>query len=155
MIGLFNPARLRARRFALGCLLLGGLLLFPFGAAFAQSTNGRLIVTVKDQSGAVIGGANLIVTNTGTGQQVSGTTNEAGVFNSPLLPIGIYSVAVESPGFKKSLSENLKLDVGQEYSIAVSMEAGGTEEVVSVQAGEELIQKTNAEVTNTVTEKQV
>lgn len=150
-----NLVQSQLLRFIPGCLLLGALLLFPFSAANAQSTNGRLIITVKDSTGAVIGGANISVTNTGTGQQINGTSNESGLFSSPLLPVGLYAVSVEVPGFKKSVTENVKLDVGQEYSVGVVLEAGGAEEVVSVQAGEELIQKTNAEITNTVTEKQV
>src|SRR5215510_1251898 len=86
--------------FALGCLMVSGLLL-PFqNKVMAQSTNGKIVVTVKDQTGAVIPGANLTVTNEGTSQQVAGSTNESGNYISPLLPVGLYTVAVEAPGFK-------------------------------------------------------
>jgi hypothetical protein len=136
------------------CLIICGILLTS-NAAIAQSTNGRLVVTVKDQTGAVIAGATVKITNEGTNQVFDATTNESGNLISPSLPVGRYSVSVEAEGFKKAVSENVKLDVGQEYGITVAMEAGGTAEVITVNAGEELIQTTNAEVKNIVTEKQV
>src|SRR6185503_9696066 len=93
---------------ALGCLMLSGLLL-PFQSeVMAQSTNGRMVVTVKDQTGAVIAGANITVANEGTNQQISATTNESGTYVSPLLSVGLYTVTVEAPGFKKAISEKVK-----------------------------------------------
>ncbi len=136
------------------CLIICGLLLSG-NAALAQTTNGRLVVTVKDQTGAVIAGANVKIINEGTNQEVDATTNESGTLISPLLPIGRYKVSVEAPDFKTAVSENVKLDIGQDYTINVSMEAGGTSEIITVNAGEELVQTTNAEVKNIVTEKQI
>jgi hypothetical protein len=142
--------------FALGCLIVSGLLLLPFqNEVMAQSTNGRMVVTVKDQTGAVISGATLTITNEGTNQQINATTNDSGNYVSPLLSVGLYTVTVEAPGFKKAISEKVKIDVGQEYGIVVQMEAGGGSEVVLVNAGEELVQTSNAEVKNVVTQKQV
>lgn len=127
----------------------------PGNAAFAQTTNGRLVITVKDQTGAVIAGANVKIVNDGTNQEFDATTNEAGSLVSPLLPIGTYTISVEAADFKKAISEGVKLDIGQEYSLTISMEAGGATEVVVVSAGEELVQTTNAEVKTVVTQKQI
>lgn len=123
--------------------------------AMAQTTNGRIVVTVKDQSGATIAGATIKITNEGTNQVFEATTNESGGFVSPLLPIGFYTVSVEAEGFKTSVSEHAKVDIGQDYSISASLEAGGASEIVTVNAGEELVQTTNAEVKNVVTQKQI
>ncbi|MFY9226246.1 MAG: carboxypeptidase-like regulatory domain-containing protein [Blastocatellia bacterium] len=142
------------KTFLAKCLLICSLLLSA-NSAFAQTTNGRIVVTVKDQTGAVIAGANIKIINEGTNQEVDASTNESGTLVSPLLPIGKYTLSIEADGFKKAVSENVKLDVGQEYGIVVALETGGTEEVITVSAGEELLQTTNAEVKNIVTEKQI
>lgn len=141
------------RMIALVCLVMGGSLIN--NEALAQTTNGRFVVTVKDPTGAVIAGADVTIVNNGTGQQVTGTTNETGGFVSPLLPVGLYTLTVEAAGFKKTISENLKLDVASDYGISVNMEAGGGNDIVTVTAGEELVQTTNAEVKNIVNEKQI
>ncbi len=137
-------------------VILAFLLLFGGQATvFGQSTNGRFVVTVKDQTGAVISGATVTVVNEGTNQEVNATTNESGIVVSPLLPIGLYDLKVEIEGFKKAISEKVKLDIGQEYGIVITLEAGGTTEIVTINAGEELVQTTDAEVKSIVTEKQV
>lgn len=136
------------------CLIICGILLTT-NSAIAQSTNGRLVVTAKDQTGAVIAGARVKIINEATAQEFEATTNESGNLVSPLLPVGRYIISIEADGFKKSVSENVKLDVGQEYGLTVALETGGTDEIITVQAGEELVQTTNAEVKNIVTEKQV
>ena len=85
-------------------VILAFLLLFGSQTTvFGQSTNGRFVVTVKDQTGAVISGATVTVVNEGTNQEVNATTNEAGIVVSPLLPIGLYDLKVEVEG-KKRLS---------------------------------------------------
>ncbi|HMZ78936.1 MAG TPA: carboxypeptidase-like regulatory domain-containing protein, partial [Acidobacteriota bacterium] len=140
---------------ALHCGWILAALLFFSTAVQAQSTNGRLVITAKDQSGAVVAGAEVQLLNLGTGQQLTSTTNEDGFVIFPQLPVGFYTVSIEVPGFKKSVTENVKVDVGQEYGLSVSLEAGGATDVVTVAAGEELVQTTNAEVKNTVNQKQV
>lgn len=140
---------------AVHCGWILAALLFFSGVVQAQSTNGRLVITAKDQSGAVVAGAEVQLLNLGTGQQLTSTTNEDGFVIFPQLPVGFYTVSVEVPGFKKSVTENVKVDVGQEYGLSVSLEAGGATDVVTVAAGEELVQTTNAEVKNTVNQKQV
>ncbi|MBL8151150.1 MAG: TonB-dependent receptor, partial [Blastocatellia bacterium] len=130
-------------------------LLLMSASVMAQTTNGRFVITVKDPSGAIVPGATVTVTNDGTKQEVTGTTNEGGVYTTPLLPVGLYSLTTEASGFKKSISEKLKLDIAQEYGFTVDLQVGGNDEIVVVQAGgEELVQTTNGEVRNTVSSKQ-
>ncbi|HNC47124.1 MAG TPA: carboxypeptidase-like regulatory domain-containing protein, partial [Acidobacteriota bacterium] len=124
-------------------------------ATLAQGTNGRLVVTVKDQTEAVVAGATIKVVNQGTSQEITGTTNDSGVSIFPQMAVGLYTVKVEVPGFKTAAREDLKIDVGQEYGIVISLEVGSEGDVVTVTAGEELVQTTTSEVRNTVSEKQV
>ena len=127
------------------------------GTAFSvlgQTTSGRFVITVKDPSGAVVAGASVSVTNEGTKQTITGTTTDSGIFTSPLLPVGTYSVTVEADGFSKGVVENLSLNVGQEYGVTVTLQVGGASDVVTISGGEALLQTTNAEVRNTVNARQ-
>ena len=62
-----------------------------------------LIGTVKDAQGAVIAGAAVRVESTALiGGRADTKTNEKGQLRFAALPIGDYTVTVESPGFKAS-----------------------------------------------------
>lgn len=138
-------------------LIIGILCLSPLiiGNVMAQSTNGRLAVTVKDPTDAVIAGATVTITNEGTNQQITGATNDTGNFTSPLLPVGNYTVTIEAEGYQKTASEHLKLDVGQTYGLVLNLTVGGNTDIITVEGGQELLKTTDSQVTNTVTAKQV
>ena len=64
----------------------------------AQAT-GTINGTVYDSTGALIPGAAVTVTNTGTNQTRSAITDDSGNYVVPLLPVGSYTVRVEKGGF--------------------------------------------------------
>ncbi|HQR38745.1 MAG TPA: carboxypeptidase-like regulatory domain-containing protein [Blastocatellia bacterium] len=121
----------------------------------AQGSNGSLIVTIKDQAGAAIAGATVTATNIGTAQATTAVSNETGVATFALLPVGSYTVNVEATNFQKSVFEQVVIDVGRTYGLVAELAPGGISESVTVTAGENIVSSTNAELTNTVTPKQV
>ncbi|MBX7223089.1 MAG: TonB-dependent receptor [Blastocatellia bacterium] len=148
-------SRLCLTAFALAFMTLSVPVFVPSGnLVAAQTTNGRFVITVKDQTGAVIAGATVTIVNDGTKQQTDGATRESGLFTTPLLPVGNYTISVEAPGFNKTVSENITLNLGQEYGLVVTLQAGGGTDVVEVSGGEALVTATNGELRNTVSEKQ-
>src|SRR5712691_11243887 len=89
-------------RFRKAVQLLGGvmgmlLLCMPL---FSQGSSGRILGTVTDQSGGVISGATVTVTDTERGVSKILITNEPGEYNAPNLTPGTYKVRVEAKGFK-------------------------------------------------------
>lgn len=121
-------------------LVVAVLILIPAAflspAAFAQATNtsGSIQGTITDPSGAVVPGAIVTITNSGTGQAVTLKTDSAGFYNSgPLVP-GNYTITVSAPGFSQikgttvvqisSIStDNYKLAVGSNAQV---LEVEGT-----------------------------
>ncbi|HWZ43479.1 MAG TPA: carboxypeptidase-like regulatory domain-containing protein, partial [Candidatus Saccharimonadales bacterium] len=74
-------------------------LVFAFSAwTHAQSARARIVGTVKDQQGAVVPGASVIVTNTATGVSTTTTTDSDGSYQALELPIGSYRVKVQKDG---------------------------------------------------------
>ncbi|HTP44512.1 MAG TPA: carboxypeptidase-like regulatory domain-containing protein, partial [Candidatus Acidoferrum sp.] len=97
----------------------------------AQTTT-SLRGTVTDQSGAVVSGAKVTITNTGTG--ISKTTNSAndGTYVFDPLPVGTYSVAVEKSGFAKFVQSGIVLELNQNGRLDVNLKVGSGTETIEV-----------------------
>ena len=108
------------------------LVAFTALAASAQSPNtASLIVTVVDQNGAAVRGANVSVMNSATGavrEVVSGETGSATIAALPLT--GEYKVSVTMSGFTAEDVTGLSLRAGETVTVKVTLVAsGGTSQV--------------------------
>ena len=113
--------------------VLSLFLLLSF-AAWPQTPTGEIVGTVVDQTGAVVAGATVVVTNTATGVARSLTTNASGVYDAPALTPGTYSVRVALTGFTSSLRSNVEAGVGQVNRQDFSLSVGDVNQSVEVQA---------------------
>jgi hypothetical protein len=128
---------------ALGVLLLG----LP---VFSQGTFGRIMGTVSDQSGGVVSGANVIVTDTQRGVSKTLVTNDAGEFNATTLPPGTYTVRVEARGFKTVDRQNIVLEVGKEIRVDSALQPGAVAETMTITESVPLVETTNATLGGTI-----
>src|SRR5437868_6687161 len=69
--------------------------------SLAQSTFGTIIGTVKDASGDVVNGANVVLMNSGTAAKRTLATDQSGYFSFVNLDPGSYQLVVEQTGFQK------------------------------------------------------
>jgi len=99
----------------------------------AQVANANMNVIVHDGTGAVVPGASIKVTNNNTGLVRTGSANERGELQIPLLPVGQYSISAESPGFKTTTIAAVVLQVDQTAGITMTLQPGEVHEVVEVQ----------------------
>jgi hypothetical protein len=138
-------------------MLAAPLILALSLLAHAQgSSTGSLGGTVTDPAGAVVSGVSVTVRNNATGVESAATTSENGTFNVPALPAGTYTVTFSMRGFKKSVVENAKVDVGAPSSINVVLSTGDVNETVTVVGeGGELLQSQTANVSTTITGRQI
>ena len=130
------------------------LCLVGISGVFAQSATGRLVGTVSGPDG-VIPSANIVVTDNQTKQARNATSNGEGAFTFPQLEVGTYTVTITAPGFKTFTANDLKIDVGKEYALNPILEVGGIQESVTITAGADIVNSTNAELSNTVSETQL
>src|SRR3954463_14321188 len=142
---------------SISCFVFIGLIvlgLSPMALAQTTISTGSIQGTITDQSGAVVSGAKVAITNKGTGLTLSVTTTSSGTYASGALNPGEYRVRVEAKGFKTSeapvtvqvnvtSSANLKLAVGQES------------EVVEVQGSEVAVNTEQATVQGVLTAQQI
>jgi len=130
---LFNVRSRISRAPALRMLLAVLTILLVFsGLLSAQATTG-INGTVTDKSGAVIPNARVTATNTGTSVASAAVTSTEGTFTIVGLIPGQYSVAVDSPSFKKAQMD-VVVEVARMTTLSVQMEVGATSETVEVQA---------------------
>src|SRR5215831_6635557 len=83
----------------------------------AQTTDGLITGTVTDSSGAAIAGAQVEVTNQGTGSVRSATSGGDGVYLVPQLPPGTYKISVKEPGFAMVDRLDVPLEVNQSATL--------------------------------------
>lgn len=119
-----------------------------------QSSTGHLVGTVSDASG-VIPGANVTIKDNQTGKERTLTTSGEGTFSVPQLEVGTYTVTISAPGHKSFSAADVKIDIGQEYSLNATLEVGQVSENVTVIAGTDVVNSTNAELSNTISPRQV
>src|SRR5690242_1466981 len=122
--------------------------------ALGQAATGRLSGTVSGPDG-LIANATVVVTDNQTHQSHTATTNNQGAFSFPQLAVGSYTAAFSAPGFKTLNAADVKIDVGKEYVLNPVLEVGQIEEKVNVFSGADIVNSTNAELSNTVTETQM
>ena len=108
----------------------------------AQGLFGTISGIVTDPTGAVVSGATIKVTNTGTNVTVTLTTNGAGVYNATSLNPGTYKVQAEAKGFKTAVANNIVLDVNATPRVDLALTVGQASEVVEVTAANTAILQT-------------
>ena len=99
--------------------------------AWPQASTAPVSGTVRDQTGAVIPGASVTLTNTGTNVASKSTTNESGFYLFPGTLPGPYTLVVEAPGMQK-YEGTLTVQVQQSAVVDVTMAVGQTTVEVAV-----------------------
>src|SRR2546427_641195 len=124
-------------------ILLAALGLFCSGAALdAQTFRGAIVGTVIDKTEAPVPGARVTAKNQATGLTRTTVTDDAGDYHLPELPLGDYTAVVEKEGFAPVTQANLRVDVGAERRLDVTLQPGKVQFLVEVTAGVPLLQTT-------------
>src|SRR5438874_12327438 len=89
----------------------------------AQST-AQISGTARDQSGGVLPGVEVSLTQTNTGLVRTVVTNETGSYSMPDLPVGPYKLEASLPGFRTFIQTGIVLQVGSNPVINIAMEIG-------------------------------
>ncbi len=144
-----SQVRLRSALLSLLALLSISISLF------AQSDTATITGTVRDPSAGSVPNATVTVRNETTGLERRATSNESGSYSVSNLPPGLYTVAVEAPGFKKYEKSNNKLDANLASTVDVLMSVGAATETVNVVSESQAVQSESATIGRVVTTKEI
>ncbi|MBI1791885.1 MAG: TonB-dependent receptor [Acidobacteria bacterium] len=121
----------------------------------AQVTTGTILGSARDNSGAVVAGARITITETSKGTVQQYSTDDTGAYSAPFLIPGVYSVSAEKEAFKKQVREGVILQVDQKARIDFTLEVGAVTETVSVTAAAPLVRSDSSELGEVIEERAV
>ena len=119
----------------------------PVWAQFTAA--GTIVGTVTDPSNAVVGAAQITLTDAATGNKRTATSNEAGHYTFTDVTPGHYKVLVTKEGFATA-ETTLTVTVGVTSSMNFVLQVGATNTVVEVQSTANELQTTNATIGNEI-----
>ena len=122
---------------------------------YSQTATARLEGTVQDPAGAAVVGAKVSAVNEKTKARADTETNVTGLFVIPALQPGVYSISVEAPGFRKSVLNNIELNVASTVSQIIKLEIGAVTESVMVEAEAVRVQTAEAQLSRAVTMREI
>jgi hypothetical protein len=122
---------------------------------FSQTTTGRILGTVSDQSGASLPGATVIVLDIQRGTTRALSTDEAGNYLAPDLIPGTYKVRTEAKGFRSVERVNLELEVAKDLRIDFVLQPGQVSETIVVNEEIPLLDTTSATLGGTLSNQQI
>jgi len=124
-----------ARNLCFACLFS----ILNSSVGWAQAT-AQISGAVRDQSGAVLPGAEVTATQTETGITRNTLSNETGSYVLPNLALGAYKLEVSLLGFRTFVQTGIVLQVNSNPVINAVLEIGQVSEQVEVQANAALVE---------------
>ena len=132
------------------CLVLA--LAIPL---ISQTTSGRILGSISDQSGASVAGATVTVTDVQRGTARTFTTDASGEYVAPELQPGVYKVRAEAKGFKSVERPNIAVEVAQDVRVDLALPAGQVSETIVVTDEVPLVNSTSATLGGTLSNAEI
>jgi hypothetical protein len=143
--------RVIGTRFALVALFMMLWWLRPAQGQVAASIAGM----VTDSSGAPVASATVTAKNTETGAVRTAGTDDAGRYQIVSLAIGPYEVSVSKSGFQEAIRSGIRLVVGQEAIVDLTLQVSAVKAEVRVSEDAPLVSPTTQDISGLVGEQQV
>src|SRR6266568_6116686 len=122
----------------------------------ASQTTGRLAGAVRDQTGAVIAGAEVFVASKSSGGERKAITDQAGGYAVPLLPPGVYRVTIRANGFQEAIFEDVNVTITETTFVNSDLALGAIAgESVTVSAAMPLVQASGPQLARAVDSRAV
>jgi len=110
---------------------------------------------VTDPSGRVVAGAAVTARNTDTGTVRDAVTDSGGSYRIPSLAVGDYEIRAAKQGFAEVVRTGVRLVVGQDATVDLSLRVGESRQQVTVNADAPLVNVATEDITGLVDERQV
>jgi hypothetical protein len=132
------------------------LLASGLGVRTAQaSVTGSISGVIRDSSGAVLSGVDVVAKNTATSVITKVTTDSVGFYSLQALPVGTYDLEIKKQGFKSYLQSGLLLNVNDALTVDVSLTVGQVAETVAVVADAVHVETTSTEMGEVISDQKM
>jgi hypothetical protein len=136
-------------------LIFATVLLLASSAAWAQITRATIAGAVTDETGALIPGVEITVTNTDTGISRSTVSNDEGRYFAPDLSLGNYQIEAALPGFQTSVRSGIQLTLGRAAIVDFTLSVGEITERVTVTGEAPLVETTQSVLADLVEQRTI
>jgi hypothetical protein len=136
------------------CAVLGSFGIAS-GAAAQVMPGATLAGIVADESGAVMRGASVELTNTGTRLTRHTETDAGGRFFFDLVPPGMYDLTISAEGFAVYRQQGITLDVNVPATLRVTLSVAGTVQEITVQADVPMVDNRSGTLRQIVSERYI
>jgi hypothetical protein len=126
------------------------------GTAAAQISGGLFRGEVRDPSNAIVPGARVVIQSNDNGMQVLADSNGDGLYVTPTLIPGSYTLSATKAGFQTEVFGPVVLEVNQTVRVDFALKVGVASDSVEVEAtAEQLLSPESAEVSQVISSEQV
>ena len=133
----------------------GVLLFLTAGSMFAQVDSGSISGVVSDNSGAVMPGVRVSITQQNTNIKIDVVTNSSGFYGAPSLRPGPYYIAVSKEGFRAEKRTGIELRVQDRLELNFQLAVGMANSEVTVTAAAPLLESETSSLGQVVEEKTI
>ena len=137
------------------CIVLVFSLVTLTSAAFAQITSATITGTIKDETGGLLPGVDVTVSNVQTGLTRSVVTDGNGYFTVPGLAPGTYAARATLQGFATAVQSGIVLEVAQQAALNLVLKVGTASETITVSGEAPLIDLRTSALSAVVPEKTI
>jgi hypothetical protein len=141
-------------RSTLRTILFFAALTLLASLVWPQVPTGTIAGTVTDQTGSVVPGASITVTNKESAEIRRVTSAADGSYLVAALPAGLYSVSVEASGFR-TIVRDATVATGTTIKVDIGLVLGDTKDVVTVEAASGQINYESQSVQGVVGRQQI
>jgi len=121
----------------------------------AQITSATISGTIKDETGGVLPGVGVVVTNHETGLTRTAVTDDNGYFTVPGLAPGRYETRARLQGFTTVVQTDIVLEVAQQAALNLVLKLGAASETIIVTGERPLVDVRTSALSAVVTEKTI
>jgi len=146
---------IRIRSHAVALLAILSVAVFLPTRSVAQLDTGGITGTVTDPTGAVVPGATITLTNTGTSISQKMQSTSTGTYSFTGVRPGTYILRAGASGFQTVVDHGLIIHVQQTLTVDVHLKTGAVSQQVTVTAAAPLLQSENASVGQTINSEAV
>ncbi|MGH9258273.1 MAG: carboxypeptidase regulatory-like domain-containing protein [Vicinamibacterales bacterium] len=123
--------------------------------AVAQITSATISGTIKDETGGVLPGVDVVISNLDTGVTRSVVTDENGYYTVPGLAPGRYEARATLQGFSTAVQSGMVLEVAQQAGLNLVLKLGAAEETITVTGESPLVDVRSSALSAVVDQKTI